>query len=146
MMRDLRVGSSIIDVSNQQATITISLDQSSDLTSNWTENVMSAPMTIDTEDSEVQFYQLWIGRSTFIRIRWVIFYNRSDSGTALSISSGSSTARSSLSEVEESDSSISTNYTQITSANTNHLPTSNDCHRLPHARSPLFHFFRMFEC
>jgi hypothetical protein len=58
MMRDLRVGSSIIDVSNQQATITISLDQSSDLTSNWTENVMSAPMTIDTEDTSVQFYRI----------------------------------------------------------------------------------------
>ena len=58
MMRDLRFGSSIIDVSNQQATITISLDQGSDLTSNWTENVMSAPMTIDTEDSEVQFYRI----------------------------------------------------------------------------------------
>ena len=45
MMQDLRVGSSIIDVSNQQATITITLDQSSNPTSNWTENVMSVPIT-----------------------------------------------------------------------------------------------------
>ena len=56
MMQDLRVGSSIIDVSNQQATITITLDQSSNLTSNWTENVMSVPITIDAHE-DTQFYR-----------------------------------------------------------------------------------------
>lgn len=56
MMKDLRAGSTIIDVSDQQATLTISLDQSSDLTSNWTENVISETMTIPVTNN-VEFFR-----------------------------------------------------------------------------------------
>ena len=56
MMKDLRPGSTIIDVDNGTATISMHLEESSDLTTNWTQRVEAMEVSVPATNG-VQFFR-----------------------------------------------------------------------------------------
>ena len=56
MMKDLRPGSTIIDVDNGTATISMHLEESSDLTTNWTQRAEAMEVSVPATNG-VQFFR-----------------------------------------------------------------------------------------
>ena len=57
MMKDLRPGSTIIDVEGGQATISMHLEESSDLTTNWTQRADTLMEVTVPATNNIQFFR-----------------------------------------------------------------------------------------